>query len=145
MKLADKVTPFLWFDKNAEKAARFYVTLFPRSKIIDSSAMTTTFDLAGRRFVALNGGPYYTLTPAFSMFVSCKDQREVDALWKQLLARGGKPSRCGWLVDRFGLSWQIVPDGLQEIIADPRGMAAMLKMVKLDIAKLRAAVQDDDA
>lgn len=139
--MTDKVTPFLWFNDNAEEAARFYVSLFPRSAITSSSPMSVTFELEGRPFFALNGGPTYQLSPAFSMYVSCKDQSEIDHFWNALLSGGGKPSRCGWLVDRFGLSWQVVPEELPGIISDPRGLQAMLKMSKLDLAALRASTQ----
>ena len=139
--MTDKVIPFLWFESNAEAAARFYVSLFPSSKITSASPMSVTFELDGRPFYALNGGPTYQLSPAFSMFVSCKDQAEIDHFWTALLADGGKPSRCGWLVDRFGLSWQVIPEELPRIISDPRGLQAMLKMTKLDLAALRGSIR----
>jgi predicted 3-demethylubiquinone-9 3-methyltransferase (glyoxalase superfamily) len=142
-----KVTPFLWFEDQAEAAAKFYVSLFPRSRITSIArrgrkAFTVSFELDGTPFVALNGGPHFKLTPAFSLFVSCRDQREIDSLWKKLLRGGGEPSRCGWLVDRFGLSWQVIPEQLPALVSDPRGMAAMLAMEKIDLAALRAAVRD---
>ena len=139
--MTDKVIPFLWFESNAEEAARFYVSLFPSSKITSASPMSVTFELDGRPFYALNGGPTYQLSPAFSMFVSCKDQAEIDHFWTALLADGGKPSRCGWLLDRFGLSWQVIPEELPRIISDPRGLQAMLKMTKLELAELRASIR----
>ena len=140
--MTDKVTPFLWFNSNAEEAARFYVSLFPNSAITSSSAMSVTFELDGRPFFALNGGPTYQLSPAFSLYVSCKDQAEIDHFWNALLSGGGEPSRCGWLVDRFGLSWQVIPEELPRIISDPRGLKAMLGMSKIDLAALRASIQD---
>jgi len=137
--MTDKVTPFLWFDSNAEEAARFYVSLFPRSAITSASPMSVKFELDGRPFFALNGGPSYQLSPAFSMYVSCKDQLEIDHFWSALLSGGGEPSRCGWLVDRFGLSWQVIPEELPQLISDPRGLQAMLAMTKIDLAALRRA------
>jgi predicted 3-demethylubiquinone-9 3-methyltransferase (glyoxalase superfamily) len=139
-----RVTPFLWFDDQALPAAKLYVSLFPRSKITavtrrGRKVFTVAFELAGVSYLALDGGPHYKLNPAFSLYVSCKDQREIDALWKRL-ARGGKPLRCGWLEDRFGLTWQIIPDELPGLIEDPRGMEAMMGMQKIDLAALRAAV-----
>ncbi|MFY9341426.1 MAG: VOC family protein [Planctomycetota bacterium] len=142
---ATNVTPFLWFEKDAEAAAKFYCSIFPDSRLVSASPMTVTFTLEGRTFMALNGGPHYRLTPAYSMFVSCQDQQEVDALWDQLLAGGGKESQCGWLVDRFGLSWQVIPTRLMELLGDPdagrrqRATAAMLKMQKIDVAALERA------
>lgn len=140
-----KITPFLWFEKDAEKAAEFYVSLFPGSRVLQASPMVTTFELAGVQFMALNGGPTFKPTPAFSMFVTCEDQREVDALWDALLKGGGAPSQCGWLSDRFGLSWQVVPSAFMKLASDPNPkksqavMQAMLKMVKLDVAALERA------
>lgn len=140
-----KITPFLWFEKDAEKAAEFYVSLFPGSRVVQASPMVTTFELAGVQFMALNGGPTFTLNESFSMFISCEDQREVDALWDALLKDGGTPSQCGWLKDRFGLSWQVVPKAFMKLASDPNPkksqavMQAMLKMVKLDIATLERA------
>jgi predicted 3-demethylubiquinone-9 3-methyltransferase (glyoxalase superfamily) len=151
-----RITPFLWFDDQAEQAAEFYVSVFPNSKITGvtrygeagpgkaGSAMTVSFELDGLPVTALNGGPYFKLTEAFSMSVDCADQAEVDRYWDKLL-EGGQPSQCGWLKDRFGLSWQIVPRILPRLLADPdraksqRVMAAMLKMIKLDVAGLEAA------
>lgn len=139
-----RITPFLWFDGQAEEAARFYCAIFKKSKIHSVSPMSVTFELDGQRFHALNGGPLYEFTPAVSFFISCKDQKEVDYYWNRLL-KGGKPSRCGWLVDRFGLSWQVVPEALGECLGSKdragaaRTMEAMMKMVKLDVKKLKAA------
>jgi predicted 3-demethylubiquinone-9 3-methyltransferase (glyoxalase superfamily) len=152
-----RVSPFLWFDSEAEQAAELYVSLFPNSRITSvsrygeagpgpaGSAMTVSFELDGLSVTALNGGPVYKHSPAFSMSVDCADQAEVDRYWDTLLADGGRPSQCGWLTDRFGLSWQIVPRALPRLLQDPdrakaqRVMAAMLKMIKLDVATLEAA------
>jgi predicted 3-demethylubiquinone-9 3-methyltransferase (glyoxalase superfamily) len=138
------ITPFLWYDKQAEEAARFYVSIFPDSSIKSTSPMSTTFTLLGARFIAFNGGPHFAFTPAISLFVSVETQAEVDRLWDALLA-GGEPSRCGWLADKFGLSWQIVPSALGAMLEDENEakagavMQAMLGMVKLDIAELKKA------
>ncbi len=147
-----KITPFLWFDTEAEDAARFYVTLFDDAEVTDvrrmpdGSVLGVSFRIEGQEVQALNGGPSHALTEAFSFFVRCEDQAEVDRLWDALTADGGEESRCGWLVDRFGLSWQIIPDRLPELLGDPdpdrarRAMEAMLTMGKIDIATLEAAV-----
>jgi predicted 3-demethylubiquinone-9 3-methyltransferase (glyoxalase superfamily) len=153
-----KIRPFLWFDGKAEEAARFYTAIFANSRIVEvmrygnagpgppGSVMSVTFELEGEEFVALNGGPQFSFTPAISFFVSCETQAEVDALWDRLVA-GGQPQRCGWLTDKFGLTWQIVPKVLGEMLQDPdagksaRVMRAMLGMVKLDIAALRNAYE----
>lgn len=146
-----RISPFLWFDTQAKEAAELYVSIFPNSKITGTSpgpggsVMTVSFELDGLPVTALNGGPHFKLTEAFSMSVDCADQAEVDRYWDALLANGGQPSQCGWLKDRFGLSWQIVPRALPRLLGDPdrakaqRVMAAMLKMVKLDVAALEAA------
>jgi predicted 3-demethylubiquinone-9 3-methyltransferase (glyoxalase superfamily) len=148
-----KVTPFLWFDTQAEEAAAFYVSLFPDSAITGGipgpggKPLVVEFTLAGVQFMAINGGPHYQLTEAFSMSIDCNSQAEVDDLWEKLLAGGGTPSRCGWLKDRFGLSWQVVPSVFPKLIADPdparagRAMQAMMGMVKLDIQTLLDAVE----
>ncbi len=145
-----KIRPCLWFDGQAEDAATFYVTLFEDSKITgvmrgpDGAAIGVDFRLAGQEVQALNGGPQHTLSPAFSMSVRCEDQAEVDRLWA-VLTDGGEEQPCAWLVDRFGLSWQIVPDRLIELLNDPdpgraqRAMQAMLQMTKIDIRSLEAA------
>jgi predicted 3-demethylubiquinone-9 3-methyltransferase (glyoxalase superfamily) len=151
-----KITPFLWFDTEAEQAANFYVSVFPNSKITQvvrngdngpgpkGSALVVGFELDGEQVSALNGGPHQTLTEAFSFVVHCEDQAEVDHYWEKL-GEGGAYNVCGWLKDRYGLSWQIVPDEFLRLIADPdpakagRAMAAMMQMTKLDIAKLREA------
>ena len=149
-----KVTPFLWFDGQAEQAARFYVSLFPDSRIdhITRSpaetpsgpaemVLTVEFALSGTRFVALNGGPQFPFTEAVSFQIACADQAEVDRLWAAL-SDGGSEGQCGWLKDRWGLSWQVVPTRLHELLADPdparsrRAMEAMLSMKKLSIAEL---------
>ena len=152
-----KITPFLWFDSNAEEAVKFYVSVFKqKSKILGvarypegspgpaGSVMTVEFKLFGQDFVALNGGPVFKFTEAISFVVSCKTQREVDYYWKKLSA-GGKEIQCGWLQDRFGLSWQIVPTALSDLMKSKdrargaRVMQAMLKMIKLDIKQLKQA------
>lgn len=141
----DKVTPFLWYERDAEAAAKLYVSLFPKSKIEEASPMTVTFTLSGRRFIALNGGPHYKATPAYSMFVRCADQAEVDDLWEKLMAGGGKEDRCGWMRDKFGLSWQIVPVRLLELLSHQdrevaaRARKAMLEMQKIDVKRLEQA------
>ena len=151
-----KIRPFLWFDKEAEQAAKLYVSIFKNSRVTDvtrygasgpgpaGSVMTVAFVLDGPELIALNGGPHFRFTEAVSMFVTCEDQAEVDYFWDKL-TEGGEPSRCGWLKDRFGLSWQIVPSVLWRLLhdSDPkraaRVMQAMLQMGKLDIAKLQRA------
>jgi predicted 3-demethylubiquinone-9 3-methyltransferase (glyoxalase superfamily) len=139
------VKPFLWFDGQAEEAARLYVSLIAGSKVVSANPMSVVFELAGQPFYALNGGPHYQLTPAYSMFVSVDTQEQVDTLWEALTADGGHPDRCGWLVDRYGLSWQVIPRRLEQLLGhrDPavaqRATQAMLKMGKIDIAALDAA------
>jgi predicted 3-demethylubiquinone-9 3-methyltransferase (glyoxalase superfamily) len=151
-----KITPFLWFDSQAEEAANFYVSLFKNSKILNiarygdagpgpkGSVMLATFQLEGQDFMALNGGPTYTLSPAISLFVSCETQAEVDELWEKLTA-GGSEVQCGWLKDRFGLSWQVIPKALMELMQDKdpvksqRVFKAMLGMTKIDIEGLKRA------
>jgi predicted 3-demethylubiquinone-9 3-methyltransferase (glyoxalase superfamily) len=143
--MQNKVSTFLWFESQAEEAARLYCEIFPISKITQTSAQATSFTIEDQRFVAFNGGPHYRLSPAVSLFVSCNTQDEVDALWNRFLAAGGKESKCGWLVDRFGLSWQIIPRQLLELMSDPdpakaqRVVQAMLGMQKIDIAALQRA------
>ncbi|HEY2250310.1 MAG TPA: VOC family protein [Planctomycetaceae bacterium] len=151
-----KITPFLWFDHQAEEAAGFYTSVFPNSKIVKvvrygaagprpaGSAMTVEFQLEGQTFVALNGGPIFKFTEAVSFVVNCQTQDEVDVYWEKLSA-GGAEVQCGWLKDKFGLSWQIVPTKLPELLSGPdaeksrRAMQAMLKMKKLDIHALQQA------
>ena len=151
-----KITPFLWFDSQAEEAANYYVSVFRNSKIRRTSrygeagpgpkgsVMTVEFELDGNEFVALNGGPHYQITPAVSFVVNCKDQADVDYYWDKLTA-GGLPVQCGWLTDKFGVSWQVVPTRLSELLVDPdkakaqRVMSAMMKMIKLDVPTLEQA------
>jgi predicted 3-demethylubiquinone-9 3-methyltransferase (glyoxalase superfamily) len=139
-----KITPFLWFDGKAEEAARFYTSIFQNSEIESVSPMSATFQLDGQRFIALNGGPQYTFTEAVSFFVRCETQQEIDYFWRELSA-GGEEGRCGWLKDKFGVSWQIIPPILGELLGDEDEaksqsvMQAMFKMSKLDIAALKRA------
>ena len=163
--MAQKIVPYLWFDKEAGEAATLYADLFKsrpgtptgESKVIEVSryteagpgeagaAMVVTFELEGEEFIALNGGPQFSFTEAFSIFVRCESQEEVDYFWNALTADGGEESQCGWLKDRFGLSWQIIPNRLMELIGDPdpgraqRAMQAMLQMQKIDVAELERA------
>jgi predicted 3-demethylubiquinone-9 3-methyltransferase (glyoxalase superfamily) len=158
----DKISPCLWFDGDAEEAARLYTSLFPNSRIdsVDRSpadtpsgpegtVITVNFTLAGRSYIALNGGPDFKFTEAVSFSIDCDDQAEVDRYWDALLADGGEPSVCGWLRDRFGLSWQVIPRQLPEMLnskdrdAARRAMQAMLKMVKIDVAELERAYSGD--
>ena len=140
-----KLTPFLWFDNNAEEAVKFYTAIFKNSKVIQLGPMISTFELEGQRLMALSGGPHFKFTDAISIFVSCDSQEEVDYYWERLLRDGGKEQMCGWLKDKFGLSWQIVPTILSELMSDPdrakseKVRQAMLKMIKLDIDALRKA------
>ena len=152
----DKITPFLWYDGNAEEAANLYVSIFKNSKIVKirrsgdggpgpkGSVMGVDFELEGRSFIAFNGGPHFTFNPAVSLFVNCDTQQEVDELWDKLVA-GGKPVQCGWLTDKFGVSWQIIPKALGEMMNDPdpakssRVVQAMMKMIKIDVAGLTKA------
>ena len=139
------ISTFLWFEKDADEAARLYCSIFPGSKITDSSPMSTSFEIEGQRFVAFNGGPHYKLTPAISLFVHCSTQAEIDGLWQRFLDAGGQESHCGWLVDKYGLSWQICPRQLLEMMRDPdpakvdRVVKAFLAMQKFDIAELQRA------
>jgi predicted 3-demethylubiquinone-9 3-methyltransferase (glyoxalase superfamily) len=153
-----KITPFLWFDTQAEEAAHFYTSVFPNSRIVTiarygdagpgpkGSVMTVVFELDGQRMIALNGGPQFKFTEAISLSVDCKDQKEVDHYWTKL-SQGGQESMCGWLKDRYGLSWQVNPAILGELLSGPdakkakRVMEAMLKMRKIDIAALKRAAQ----
>jgi len=155
-----KITPFLWFDSNAEEAANFYTSIFKNSKILGvarygeagpgpkGSAMTVTFQLEGQQFIALNGGPHYTFSPAISFFVNCETQAEVDEFWSKLSA-GGKEVQCGWLQDKFGVSWQIIPNALMELMSDKdpvksqRVFKAMLQMTKIDIEGLKRAYRGE--
>ena len=153
-----KITPFLWFDTQAEEAAKFYASIFPNSKILNvarygeagpgpkGSVMTVEFELDGQRVIALNGGPQFKFTEAISLSVDCKTQEEVDHYWTKL-SQGGKEQPCGWLKDKYGLSWQVNPAILGELLSGPdakkakRVMEAMLKMKKIDIAALKAAAE----
>lgn len=153
-----KITPFLWFNDNAEEAMNFYISIFKNSKILTvsrygdagpgpkGSLMTGSFQLEGQDFLALNGGPAFSFTPAISLLVNCEAQEEVDDLWEKLSA-GGEKSRCGWLKDKFGLSWQIIPIGLGRMMSDPdpvkskNVMMAMMKMDKIDLAILKQAYE----
>ncbi|MGY6709140.1 MAG: VOC family protein [Rhizobiaceae bacterium] len=148
------ITPFLWFDDNAEEALQFYASIFPDAKVGDVQRQNGKFflggfELAGQKFMALNGGPQFQFTEAISLYVNCKDQAEVDHYWDRLLEGGGKPQQCGWLKDRYGLCWQIIPEALPRLIGDPdprkaeRAMKAMLQMVKIDVAALEAAHRGD--
>jgi predicted 3-demethylubiquinone-9 3-methyltransferase (glyoxalase superfamily) len=151
-----KITPFLWFDGKAEDAANFYTSIFKNSKIAGigrygeagpgpkGAVMSVTFELDGQKFMALNGGPQFAFTPAISFFVNCETQPEVDQLWEKLSA-GGQKGRCGWLQDKYGVSWQIIPTALGKLMSDPdakkanRVMKAMLAMDKIDIQRLQQA------
>jgi len=145
-----KITPFLWYNGQVEEAVNFYTSIFKKSKILsmnrmpDGKVMTSTFQLEGQDFMALDGGPQFKFTPAISFFVDCKTQEEVDELWEKLSV-GGRKDRCGWLQDKFGLSWQIIPTALGELMYDKdpaksqRVMQAMLKMTKIEIKKLEEA------
>jgi predicted 3-demethylubiquinone-9 3-methyltransferase (glyoxalase superfamily) len=153
-----KITPCLWFDGNAEEAANFYTSLIPDSRIRsvnrapgdnpstkEGAVLVVEFTLAGQDFMGLNGGPQFTFSEAISFTIDCEDQAEVDRLWDALTADGGKPVACGWLKDKFGLSWQITPRELPRLLGDPdpvrakRAFQAMMNMVKIDIAALRRA------
>ena len=139
-----RITPFLWFERDAEKAARFYVSIFRNSRIIATSPMSTRFRLEGLEYIAFNGGPALKINPAISLFVTCATQKEVDTYWRRLSA-GGTEVRCGWVRDKFGVSWQVVPEILGDLLGDPdrekadRAMKAMLGMKKLSIRKLKRA------
>jgi predicted 3-demethylubiquinone-9 3-methyltransferase (glyoxalase superfamily) len=151
-----KITPFLWFDDKAEQAMNFYVSVFKNSKVgritrngeggpgPKGTVMSVTFQLDGQEFMALNGGPHFTFTPAISLFVNCETQKEVDELWGKL-SEGGKQERCGWLKDKYGLSWQIIPSALGKLMQDKNAaraksvMTAMLQMNKIDIEALQQA------
>jgi predicted 3-demethylubiquinone-9 3-methyltransferase (glyoxalase superfamily) len=147
-----RITPFLWFDANAEEAVDFYVAVFPNSRRLDGlrtendgrgpkgGILTIAFELDGQKFTAINGGPLFKFTEAVSFVVRCDSQQEVDEYWSKLSA-GGAEVQCGWLKDRFGLSWQIVPARLPDLIKHPKAMQAMLRMKKLDIAELERAAQ----
>jgi predicted 3-demethylubiquinone-9 3-methyltransferase (glyoxalase superfamily) len=145
-----RITPFLWFDSNAEEAVNFYVSIFKNSRRLDElrmtdnsiapkgSVLTVAFELDGQRFTALNGGPKFKFTEAISFSVRCESQEEIDHYWSKLTA-GGSESQCGWLKDKFGLSWQIVPARLSELLRHPKALQAMLQMKKFNIAELERA------
>ena len=148
------ITPFLWFDTEGEEAAKFYTSVFPNSRIVDiayygsagprpeGTVMTVSFELDGQKFVALNGGPDFTFSEAISFEVECEDQEEVDAYWAKLTEGGGEEGPCGWLKDKYGLSWQIVPRRLTELLTDPdkeRAQRAMEAMLRIDVAELERA------
>ena len=140
-----KITPFLWFDGKLEEAVRFYTTVFSNSRVENLSPMSATFVIEGQEFMALNGGPQFRFNEAVSFFIRCETQDEVDYFWHKLTNDGGAESRCGWLKDKFGLSWQVIPSALGQYLGDRdrgkanRVMQAMLKMKKIDIAALEAA------
>jgi len=154
--MMQKITPFIWFDNQAEEAMNFYVSIFKHSKVLDvsrygeagpgepGSVMVANFQIEGQEFSAINGGPHFKLTPAISFMVSCETQEEVDKLWDALL-EGGEAMQCGWVTDRFGVTWQIIPRILSQLLQDPdpeksgRVMKAMMEMVKLDISGLQKA------
>ena len=138
--MSQKIVPSLWFDTQAEEAAKFYVSIFGGdSKVISANPMSATFELAGQRYMALNGGPRFKFTEAISLFVNCEDQAEVDRYWNALIAGGGSPSRCGWLKDKYGLSWQIIPTTLMRLMGDPKVQKAMMGMEKIIVAELERA------
>ncbi len=157
--MQQKIVPNLWFDTEAEEAADFYTSVFKNSRIVNVThyteagprpagmVMTVEFELEGQRFVGINGGPQFKFDEAVSFAIECETQDEVDYFWERLLV-GGKESQCGWLEDRYGLSWQVVPTGMEELFADPdkgraeRAMKAMLEMKKIDIAALRRAADE---
>jgi predicted 3-demethylubiquinone-9 3-methyltransferase (glyoxalase superfamily) len=149
-----KITPFLWFNGRAEEAVNFYTSIFPNSKIIQLSklpggpspgSVIATYQIEGQQFMALDGGPQFTFTPAISLMVNCETQQEVDTLWEKLSSGGGKPLQCGWLQDKFGISWQIVPTAVGKLMHSEdqekrkRVFAALMQMTKLDIQKLQDA------
>lgn len=150
-----KITPFLWFDTQAEEAMNFYVSVFKNSKVLgvtpgpEGKAMSVSFELEGQEFVGFNAGPQFKFNEAISFFVDCETQQEVDELWSKLTANGGEESMCGWLKDKYGLSWQIIPKGLGQMLNDPdparaqRVMQAMLQMNKIDLAGLERAYHQE--
>jgi predicted 3-demethylubiquinone-9 3-methyltransferase (glyoxalase superfamily) len=156
MAKVSKIKPFLWFEHQAEEAAKFYTSIFRDSKMGKvarypegspgpaGSVMTVEFQIEGQDFIALNGGPHFKFTEAISFVIECESQKEIDYYWDKLLA-GGKAQQCGWLKDKYGLSWQVVPAGMEKLFSNPkkaqRAMQAMLKMVKLDIGKLKEAAK----
>lgn len=151
-----KITPFIWFNNQAEEAAKFYTSVFPNAKmgavvyypegmpVPKGTVMTVTLQLEGQEFVLLNGGPNHQLTPAVSFVIACDTQEEIDHYWDKLV-EGGKPQQCGWLSDQFGVTWQIVPSDIGSIAKSGKAMQAMMPMVKLDLATLRAARDSEKA
>ena len=155
--MSQKIIPNLWFDTQAEEAAHYYIDVFGQGRVISvarypegapgpaGSVMTVEFEVGGLRFIGINGGPQFPFTEAVSFQIDCADQAEVDRFWNRFVADGGTEGQCGWLTDKYGLSWQVVPDGMAEVFADPdperaqRAVQAMLGMKKLDVAALRAA------
>jgi predicted 3-demethylubiquinone-9 3-methyltransferase (glyoxalase superfamily) len=143
------ITPFLWFDAPLCEVVAHYESIFPNTKVVDVSPMSATFELEGQRFHALNGGPHFRFNEAVSFFIDCTDQAEVDAYWSKLTADGGEDGQCGWVKDKYGLSWQIVPEALSRLLADPdreraeRVRQAMLKMKKIDVAAVERAAAGD--
>ncbi|HTJ63720.1 MAG TPA: VOC family protein [Alphaproteobacteria bacterium] len=140
----EKITPCLWCNDNAEEMVNFYKSIFPETEVLDVShndgkVLVMIFRLNGQEIMALNGGPIFPHSEAFSFYVACDTQERIDHYWNRLIADGGSPSRCGWLKDKFGLSWQIVPSMMGELLKNPRAMPVMFTMAKLDIAALRAA------
>lgn len=139
------ITPFLWFDGQAQEAMTFYTSIFKDSKVISSNPMSVQFELLGQRFIGLNAGPHHKFTPAVSFFIEVGTQAEIDNYWNKLLEGGGRPDQCGWLQDKFGLSWQVIPKVLPQLLSDPdqakakRALDAMLKMSKIDLAELQRA------
>jgi predicted 3-demethylubiquinone-9 3-methyltransferase (glyoxalase superfamily) len=154
MPAMNKLAPFLWFNDNAEEAAQFYLSVFPHARRLDElrskgvgpwpvgKIATITIELEGQEMVFLNGGPAHQLNPAFSFFVRCDSQQEIDSYWGKLI-EGGKPMACGWLTDRFGLCWQIVPRNIGELISHPKAMEAMMGMIKMDLLALEAAAREN--
>lgn len=152
----NKITPFLWFNDNAEEALEYYTSIFKNSKVLNKSTMpdgkvvTAMMELEGQRFMLLNGGPYHEgFKESISFFVQCKDQEEVDYYWEKLTADGGEESQCGWLKDKYGLSWQIIPDALGQLMRETdqtkakRVMDAMMQMRKIDVKKLEEAYNQE--
>jgi predicted 3-demethylubiquinone-9 3-methyltransferase (glyoxalase superfamily) len=152
---SSRISPFLWFNSNAEEAVDFYVSIFPNSRRVGElrasvdtpgasrgRILTVTFELDGLRFTALNGGPQFRFTEAVSFVVTCASQEEIDRYWSRLTADGGQEVQCGWLKDKFGLSWQIIPSGIFEVLKHPKAMQAMMKMKKFDIAELERAAAE---
>ena len=153
----NKITPFLWFNDNAEAAASFYLNLFPNSRKLNElraneanpntvagSLLALDLEIEGQQVTFLNGGPAYQLTEAFSFVIRCETQAEIDGYWTKLTANGGKEIACGWLTDKFGLSWQIVPTNIFQLVSNPAGMRAMMSMKKLDIAALQQAANQPE-